>query len=486
MTYVRYPMARSILARAAWRQRFAAVGRALPRAIFVVSVGVLCFAIGFILRDNHWFPYQTIANAKKTFYSLLLQKSRVFPDQFIDWSGGDPNDVERNRIVVRAAAPDADNDEHFLLNGGLDEYVEYCPKNGCIAVEYARNGKFVHAYPYFPDQFGAHELVALPYETVAFRFSLNLNPFGLLKLPNGDLIVVFNQWNSFPYGGGIARVHPDGSVAWFRHDYSHHWPRLLPEGNIVVPSMHVGNATISMPLRDSTKVTLACNGKIMEDTVDVLTPNGHVLAEIPVLYSLLHSPYRGILIGAADPCDPLHLNYVAPVTQGIRALFPDVKPDDFIISLRNINAFAILGRDNSKIKHLFRGTFLRQHGVQPIGESATVLIFDDHGSDGHDGPSRFISYNLADHQERTLFPNPNAPGLSMYSDYAGDISISPNRLRAIVTPSLQGRAYEIRLSDGKVLTEFNDIQDLRNVPAAGAERSRAAARFTLYTAEYVR
>ncbi|HKS89148.1 MAG TPA: arylsulfotransferase family protein [Stellaceae bacterium] len=436
---------------------------------------------------NKWFPATTFHNALKTASAIVAQYAvgPFDPDQFIGFTGGPVADVERNRIVVRGASPAAAPDEHFLLSGGVHQFLDYCPSHGCLAVEFDRHGGLVHAYPIRPDQFDRQPLAALPYEEVGFRFDVNMYPWGLIKLPGGDLIATFHQWNAFPYGGGIARVRPDGSLAWFRHDYSNHWPTPLKAGEIAVPATRVGLSRFSTPLGSGVDLSLDCDGKISEDIVRILDPDGTVRQEISVFDAFMQSPYRGLLANAPAPCDPLHLNYVAPVTPGIVSALPDVTADDLIVSLRNVNAFAILGRHDGKLKHLFTGTFVHQHSVQPLGQSATMLIFDDLGADWNAGPSRLLAYDLAGRAERTLLPNPVASEHRMFSDFAGNISVSPDRSRAIVAFSNAGSAYEIGIADGKVFTVFNDVHDLRKVSAAGGERNRTAGRFNLYTAIYV-
>jgi len=441
---------------------------------------------GFLLAEVKRFPYTVIRNAQKTAASLFAQVFPPFvPEQFIDFSGGKIGDVKHDRIIPRAAAPEAAAGEHFLMAGGLYQYLDYCPGYGCIAVEFTRTGSLVHAYPYRPNEFEAHQIVSLPYEQINFRFTLNMYPLGLLKLPGGDLIVTFQQWNTFPFAGGVARLRPDGSIIWFRHDYSHHWPRLLPDGEIAVPAMRIGNSEISAPLAPGISVDLKCDGKIERDIVRIIDQDGRVKQEIPVFGAIIHSPLRGMLFASPVPCDPLHLNYIAPVTRGIVSLYQDVAPDDLIVSFRDLDAFAILGRHDGRLKHVFNGTFLRQHSVQPLGESATVLIFDNLGSDWKGGPSRLLAYDLADGAERTLLPDDGASGIGMFSDVGGNISISPDLSRAIVTSSWEGRAYEIRIADGKVLTVFNNVHDLGSVPSAGEARGRAAARFRFGGVYYV-
>ncbi|HVB16856.1 MAG TPA: hypothetical protein VNF04_10015, partial [Stellaceae bacterium] len=135
----------------------------------MASLALLAFMAGLLFAENKWFPYLTIEDAQKTLRSVIVQLfPPLAPFQFVDFSGGKVGDVARNRIIVRAAAPEAANNEHFLMSGGIDKYLEYCPAPGCIAAEFARTGALVHAYPYRPDQFDAHKIVSLPYEQVPF------------------------------------------------------------------------------------------------------------------------------------------------------------------------------------------------------------------------------------------------------------------------------------------------------------------------------
>jgi hypothetical protein len=166
-------------------------------------------------------------------------------------------------------------------------------------------------------------------------------------------------------------------------------------------------------------------------------------------------------------------------------LLPDVMPDDFLVSLRNLDAFAILGRRDHRLKYVFRGDFLKQHSVQPLGQTATVLIFDNHGGDWRGGPSRLIAYDLAMRAERVLLPNVNARGIKLFSFVSGNISVSPDASRLIVTSPEDGKAYEVRISDGAILTDFDNLHDVSTVSSFSIERLRHAARLYLNGVYYV-
>jgi hypothetical protein len=457
-----------------------------PAISFALSAAIIAFILGFYTTEKKWFPWSLLHDARKTEQSIRMQLFPPFaPEQFIGFSDEIAADAPASRIRIMAPAPAAPAGEHFLLMGGFDQYLDYCPKFGCIAVEYTRTGKPVHAYPYRPDELERHQTVAFAYEQVFFHFTTNVYPIGLAKLPGGDIVVTFQQWNMFPFAGGIARIRPDGTPVWFRRDYTHHWPRLLSPNEIAVTAMRIGPSELHFRLAGNLDVDLSCDGRIEEDIVRILDTDGQVKEEIPVFDALVHSPWRGMLFEASVPCAPVHLNYVAPVTSAMVRLFPDVRSDDLIVSLRDLNAFAIIGRRDHRLKHMFTGTFLRQHSVQPVGQSTTVLIFDDHGADWSGGPSRLLAYDLATREEKTLLPNANARGISMFSDTAGNISVSPDLSRIIVAATWDGRAYELKATDGAVLTVFNNLHNLSTVPEAGDSYATRAGRFALGGVYYV-
>ncbi len=296
-----------------------------------------------------------------------------------------------------------------------------------------------------------------------------------MKLPGGDLIVVFRAPR-----GGVARIRPDGSVAWFRDARANHWPRLVGADEIAMPEMERLGPEIRFSVAGEER-SLRCADGVANELVTVIDSAGRMKQRIPVLKSLLASPYRGLLYQVPNPCLPLHLNYIAQVSAGIARLYPDGKLDDLLISLRDLDAFAILSR-GGRIKHLFRGPFLRQHSVQPLGGGTTVLIVDNHGGGA---ASRLLSYDLASGATRTLLPNANAPGVHFHTSVSGNISVSPDGQRLLLASALEGKGYELRLADGRVLTQFNNVHDVSGDDALPEARLSRAGRFRQFGIYYV-
>ena len=224
----------------------------------------------------------------------------------------------------------------------------------------------------------------------------------------------------------------------------------------------------------------------MHDTVQVLDGGGRLVRKLSLMDALIASPFRAVLQETRDPCDPLHLNFIDQL--GPDALETSwMAPGDYVVSMRNLNAFAIVDPQDGRFKRLVRGTFFQQHSVQHLAVGK-FLLFDNHGGYGSGSPSRLLMVDLETGLETTIFPNPATPDSlrTLFSDVQGKIDISPDRERVIVTFSGASQAVEVRLSDGAVLHTFASLHDVSNVPRIPEDRLTRAARFRLYGVDYLK
>ncbi|MBI3677239.1 MAG: hypothetical protein HY243_11570 [Proteobacteria bacterium] len=457
----------------------------LPTLLFYFSLILLSSLYTFIAVRENWFPAPFFETARKTAstYATQLQSSSQLSERFAKMSATPLRDIERARIRSRPAA--ANFSEHFLLTGDAYEYLRACPQHGCLAVEFDRQGRLIHAYPFRPDEFASKQTVSLPYETALFDYSKDVRINGLARLPNGDLIVIFHQAGTFPFGGGVGRIDRAGHVIWFRHDYSHHWPTMLNAGEIAVPSQRIEKGPIDDATSSHLSISNSCQERFGADTVRILRLDGTVVQEIPVLDALLASPYRAFLYDTKEPCDPTHLNYVQAVTPAIARVVDGAKPGDLLVSLRNISTIAVIRRSDGKLLQAFRGTFVHQHAVTPLVNSTEVLIFDNWGADRVTGPSRLLLYDLATGHERTLFPTKSMPPDAIFSSANGQIDVSADGSRILVAASKAGIGYEINLADRSILTEFDNLHDVSGISIFPESRKSKAARFQLTGIYYV-
>ena len=457
------------------------------RFLFLTAVILAAFAYGWTVRTFKMFPYAILSDAYKTAKTIIEfseEEIRKIPalrsGEFVNVV---PDRVEAHRFEFVAAAALTDP---ILVPGGFGRFAEYCPGHaGCLAVEYADNGAVVHAWPYRPEEIEkTPPLVDFPYEQpLGFSMRNAGEPWDTLQYANGDLLVVFSSWLSHPYGQGAARIDREGNPIWYRRDYSHHEAHLTGDAVTLVPSMRIGKMPNPYNLLHRKGFQACRGGDSYLDFIHIIDGEGQLLKEISILDALLESPYAPIL-RYADSCDPTHLNSVHEL--GGTAGGGSIGPGDLVVSLRNLSAFAILDGGTHRLKRLFRGGFFLQHSMVHL-KGSRFLMFDNLGREGRHGPSRLLMFDVADGAETTIFPNDRTPEhlRNLHSRTRGGVSISPDRRRVFLTFSSVGKAVEVRIRDGAVLTVFNSLHDVSHLDSLPEERKTRAIAFGLQPIRYI-
>ena len=447
--------------------------RRAPVVLFATALAVVVFLGGIQVGRNKAFPYKLLKSAKITAENLFaVHWSSDVPPWLREATSVDlpPDRLESARTVLRSSSGMADR---VVVAGGIGQFAEFCPGHpGCIAVEYIGPGQVAHAYPYRPREIEMAATVELPYEFSGdFDGKMMERGFGYVAAldtyPNGDLLVVFHFRHAFPYAGGVARIRPDGSPAWYRRDYSHHEPQITADGGAAwVPGLEIGQGPLRVDYdapKQQLDFELPCD-KPLVSSIRKIGPDGRVLEEIPFFDKLAASRYRFLLRDTGDtprPCDPIHVNSVYEL--GPDATGPSgIRAGDLVVSMRRLNAFVLLDRDSFEVKLLVRGTFNAQHSVQHLTGSQ-FLVFDNWGVEAdRDGPSRVLTVDVADGSETTVFPRSLPPPADdLFSIRQGSVSISPDRQRLIAAFANQSlKAFEIEIATGRVLTEFTRMHDL--------------------------
>ena len=454
-----------------------------PRLLFLATVILATFVTSWGIVTFEIFPHAILFNAYKTAKTqsgFLTARKPVF--RRLKFVNIVPDDVEAHRFEFVAADALVDP---ILVPGGVGQFAEYCPGHvGCLAIEYDGGGDVVHAYPYRPEEIEkTTPLVDFPYEQ-PLGFSMYDAAYvgGVFGYADGDLLAVFHTKYSFPFGQGITRIGRDGRPIWYRRDYSHHDPFVTSSDTALVCSLLIGERPITFNT-GTQQVTLPCAEPYL-DFVHIVDGEGRLLKEISIIDALLESPYAPIL-EQADHCDPTHINSVHELN-GTVGGGRGIEPGDLVASLRNIDAFAILDRNDHRLKRLVRGSFFKQHKVTHF-EGTKFLMFDNKGRDDKHGPSRLLMIDVADGRETTIFPNDTTPEhlRNLFSDTVGGISVSPDRRRVMVTFSRERKAVEVRLKDGAVLTVFNSVHNISHLDSLPEERKTRAASFELRTIHYL-
>ena len=461
-------------------------GDKAPLALLAAALALATFAGGVWVGHFQTFPFYTIRSAWRTLDTLATLPEAIpafDPPRAAEWRWRPTAfplgrlDAHRIRLAEGALA------DPILFVGGWEYFVEHCPGYvGCIAVEYAGRGEVRRVWPYRPEEIArAAHPDDLPYEHgFGFSFTEDVQVAAVSPYPNGDLLVVFSFLESFPYAGGVARLDQDGRPIWYRRDYSHHRPRLTADGAALVPGMRipVGPIDFGYHGRSGHKVRLNCRRPLL-DTVRVIDGAGRVREEISVFDAVRESLHMRMIRKSGNDCDPLHLNSIDVLGEDAGGA-DGLAPGDLVVSLRNLSAFAVLDRRTHRVKRLVRGSFVEQHAVLHL-EGSRFLMFDNLGMEAAAGGgfSRLLMVDVADGSETTIFPNAATPDRLrqvFFTVHGGDAALSPDRRRVIGTARASGRGVEVRLSDGAVLAEFDNVHDVSRVEWLPDDRTTHARR----------
>ena len=433
----------------------------MANAWFWGSVAFLAFGWGMWSGWSRSFPFDLARGAVKTGLAAFAPSSdpaATFRSMF-EWDvQGVPLDSLQARRV-RFAKVGTSLGGSVLAVGGWGRWDEHCPEAGaCSAVEFSPRAAVVRAWPFDPRALlqapnvarspGGHE-VALGVESASA-----LNVSGVARFKNGDLLaVLLYQVGHFPPYQGMARIDGAGRVLWTRRDWSHHEPLVSAGDTVWVAGLKLAESPVRVP----PFVDFACPQKILADVIRVVDGDGGLVKEVPLLDIVANSPWAPVLQRPPQPCTPFHLNSIAFLQDDISGL-ADGLPGDLVLSMRNLSAFAVVGRGDHELKRYVRGSFHMQHSVRHLGGSKFIM-FDNRTTLVAAPPeaSRVLVVDVATGEETILFPKDSSRFRDWYSSINGSLSLSPGGDRVLASYSRIGRAVEIRLEDGAVLAEFDDL-----------------------------
>jgi hypothetical protein len=211
--------------------------------------------------------------------------------------------------------------------------------------------------------------------------------------PNGDLLVVFHALTQAGRGYGLVKLDKDSQVIWKYAANAHHDVDVGEDGTIYAIKHENANT--------APKGLEFIQTPALEDYLVMLSPEGEELRKpIPILEAFRDSPYAPLLSslerqgkhnvppGVPMPRivddgrrrgDPLHTNSVKVLGRELASQFPRFKAGQVLISMRNVDAIAVLDTEEGSVVWAARGPWLAQHDAQFL-DNGRLLIFDNLGS----------------------------------------------------------------------------------------------------------
>ncbi|MXO60307.1 hypothetical protein GRI89_12235 [Altererythrobacter salegens] len=412
---------------------------------FIASIALFAFLAGALVVQWHLPPSEQLRNAARAFEAVSGMEDEVFLNSL--------NKIDRSaRARPEFAKLDKSAGKELLLvTGGPNQDAKRCPKFGCLAWIFDRQGHVLHAWPL--------PLDALFKNAKGFKGNVNprnFYPVGLGMLRDGSLVATFHARNTYPYVAGIARISWTGEVVWQHVDGAHHWLHIGDDGLIYAPYQE----RRSPDFLSKYAVNHRCEHESYDEGIRIYRQNGEVVRTILLTETFLRDGYPGLLYSVRDDCDPIHLNSVDVATEEVASRIPGANAGDLLVSVRELSAIIMLDPQTGQIKHMINGRTAAQHSAHFL-KDGSVIAFDNQGGMRFRGGSRILRIDMGTGRYSTIFPQAQSESILPFSsEDGGTVSPSPDSSRAIVSSKDGSRSFEIDIATGKPLWLMKQVFDV--------------------------
>jgi hypothetical protein len=459
----------------------------LSSTLFILSLSFFSFSYGVAAAHYHLWPHPVIVEAKealKAYVAAFIEEMDVKPPEFgrFEEQGFTGPTAWTHRDATDPGS------EYIFMDGGSYQLTSHCPKYGCLAWIMDRDGKVIHTWEADP------QAVWDDVDQVDGFFSAeNVASVGAHLYPDGKLLIIYQGGTTFPYGVGIAMFDRDSRLLWKKKSRSHHWLSVDEQGFIYTPVFQ----EVELPVHiGDTHLEIRCpQGRMYEDAITVLDPDGNEVERIPLLETFIKSGYAGLIFEpnnahlplplVYNECDPTHLNDVRVLTRADASNSDRFSAGDLLVSMRSLNSITVIDRKTRRIKWTATGRSVLQHSPRFLNGDR-VLVFDNLGGPVSHGGSQLVSIDMNTNMVDVVFPTAASPAnINFLSGSGGHIEVHKNGKRVLVSLSRQGRLVEADLESGQIVWEFVNTHDISNLYDDQANNGKKIARFDTQTATYV-
>jgi hypothetical protein len=275
-----------------------------------------------------------------------------------------------------------------IPNQAFDGFTLYGTDSGSEAVLIDMRGEVVHRWKAsFSQVWPKPRHVKSPVDDASISF------FSCYLCPNGDVLAVFQARGDTPYGYGLVKLDKDSKLLWRyddAHGNVHHDVDVGDDGTIYALTQQI----VSEVPQGLEFLPTPC----LIDYLVMLSPEGRQLKTIPILEAFRDSPYAPLLgllakpprfgsplmVQAGGPTvdpkgDVLHTNCVNVLSRKLAPMFPMFKEGQVLISVRQMDALAVVDTDSRSIVWAVRGPWQAQHDPRFL-DNGHLLLFDNLGA----------------------------------------------------------------------------------------------------------
>jgi hypothetical protein len=248
-------------------------------------------------------------------------------------------------------------------------------------------------------------------------------------LPNGDLLGIYN-------GTGMVRLNWNSDIVWTQAAMCHHDLAVCPDGRIFT----------FVQKKKMFKEFNPVDYIYDEYIVQLDSQTGKIVHSFSLIEAFSYSNHGSLLKKIPSSGDIFHANTLVYIDSEKADLQPIYHTGHLLISLRNMDAIAIVNPESKRVQWAMLGLWSFQHEPS-ILENGNMLVFDNTGHGGH---SKVIEFNPI--TQKTIWTYSNTPETPLYSSTSGACYRLPNG-NTLIIESNRGRAFEV-LPAGDIVWEY--------------------------------
>ncbi len=255
-------------------------------------------------------------------------------------------------------------------------------------------------------------------------------------LEDGELLVIFE-------GIGIVKLDADSNVLWARPEEGtgepagHHDIEVQPNGDLLTLT------------RKPRVIEWMGSGKpVLEDYVTVYDRDGNTRLQVSLAEAFARGPHRDLVFrGRHRTGDVFHTNSVHRLDGSVAHVNRDFDPGNVLLSIRHLDALAVLDPRTRTVVWVGQGDFKLQHDAEILA-NGSLLLFDNGTAKRR--RSRAVELDPGTLEVRWSYDGSDADPL--WSKSCGTVQRLENG-NTLITESDNGRALEVTPA-GDVVWEF--------------------------------
>jgi outer membrane protein assembly factor BamB len=258
--------------------------------------------------------------------------------------------------------------------------------------------------------------------------------------PNGDLLVMIDQFDKTPSGLAMMKIDRNSNVLWVYPHHVHHDFNFDDQGNIYA---------LDQAIRTDTVSGLTLETPYLDEGLLVLSPEGKLLERFSLIDAFSGTDHASFFNGNSyyRQGDYLHTNNVDVLKPG---LFGTRSGGGLLLSFNGLSAIAVLDIETRKIVRTWAGYWHQQHDPDLL-ENGNIILFDNLGAWTPAQAARVIEFNPETYE--IVWEYPGKTGQRLFSTYRGRQQVLANG-NVLISEFESGRLIEVT-REGKTVWEYS-------------------------------